>query len=374
MDLNNLKYFLESETIPVTKNKFGFLEIIRKQHYETINSNLYAHFLSCEIDAVRALFLDALLALIYQKSKKQLVFVNDRVSTEVSTISNGKIDILIEDFYYQNAVIIENKIYHHLDNDLLDYWNHYKIDDSKKVGVLLTLRPHEIPENVKGNFINITHLEWINKIKENYVADSYTSNYKVYIQDFINTIEILSSTKTMNESAKFYFQNASQVIKASETLNEANQFLNNQFQLIAEKIGWQLHGSRMTWRNFWDENNNIDTYLTIITKELVQDGILKFSLILELNREDKALENEVREKFKNHKQVIGKKRGDSKDSYVHFICKDYTLTLDELAHFSDIVVEKIQNDFAEITIDVIKYLYPTKDISTFENQVLKVIE
>ena len=73
MDLNNLKCFLESETIPVIKNKIGFLEIIRKQHYETINSNIYAHFLSCDIDEVRSLFLDALLSIIYDKSKKQLI-------------------------------------------------------------------------------------------------------------------------------------------------------------------------------------------------------------------------------------------------------------------------------------------------------------
>ena len=50
-----------------------------------------------------------------------------------------------------------------------------------------------------------------------------------YIKDFINTIESLTRTNTMNESAKFYFKNASQVIKASDTLKEAHFFLNNQF-------------------------------------------------------------------------------------------------------------------------------------------------
>jgi hypothetical protein len=255
-----------------------------------------------------------------------------------------------------------------LNNDLLDYWNHFKLDHSKKVGVLLTLKPHAIPENVKENFINITHIEWINKVKENFISTSFPANYKIYIEDFINTIENLSSINTMNESTKFYFQNAPQVIKASETMNEAHLFLNSQFQLIAEKIGWQSYGNEVTWRNFWDETNLIDTYLTIITEELVNGKSLSYKLILELNRKDKARAEEVCEIFKNHPQVIDKYRGESKGTHVHFICKDYTLTIDELAHFSDIVVANIQIDFAAITIEIIKYLYPEKDIRSFENQ------
>lgn len=70
MELKELEKFLHSETIPILKNKVGFLEIIRKQHYENINSNLYAHFLSCEISEIRSLFLDSLLSLISEKANK----------------------------------------------------------------------------------------------------------------------------------------------------------------------------------------------------------------------------------------------------------------------------------------------------------------
>lgn len=373
MNLQELEAFLENETIPVTKNKIGFLEIIRKQHYENINSNLYAHFLSCDVAEVRSLFFDALLSLITVKTGKHLTFINEKVSTEVATVTNGRIDILIEDYHYQNAIIIENKIYHHLSNDLLDYWNHYKTEASKKVGVLLTLFQHEIPENAKGNFINITHIEWINKVKENFTPESFTANYKVYIEDFINTIENLTRINTMNESAKFYFEHAPKIIEANKALTEAHLFLNNELLLIANKIGWQSFGNEITWRNFWDEYNHIDTYLTVVTKDLVEGKSLSFILVLELNRKDKEREEEVREKFKNHPQALDKHRGESVDNYVHFLCKTYTLTIDELAHFSDIVVDKINTDFAAITIEVIKYLYPEKDISTFENQFMSEV-
>lgn len=200
-----------------------------------------------------------------------------------------------------------------------------------------------------------------------------TGNYKVYVEDFINTIESLTRINTMNESAKFYFEHAQQVLKANETLREGQAFLNNQLQEIASRIGWQTFGSDMNWRNFWDENNRLDTYITIITREIVK-GNLNFMLILELNREDKDRLEEVKKEFANHPQVQGKLSGESKKTYVHFLCKNYILTLDELAHFADVVVEKIKNDFAEITIDVIQYLYPNTDISTFENQFTKKID
>jgi hypothetical protein len=370
MDLQELGLFLDQKTIPVTKNKIGFLEIIRKQHYENINSNIYAHFLSCDIAQVRSLFFDSLLSLISEKTGKHLSFINVKVSTEVATFNSGRIDILIEDYHHQNAIIIENKIYHYLSNDLLDYWNHYKTDISKKIGVLLTLFPHEVPENVKDNFINITHIEWINKVKENYIPSFLPDNYKVYIDDFINTIEQLTRINTMNDSTKFYFEHASQIIKANETSNEAYRFLNNEFQKIANKIGWQSYGNEVKWRNFWDETNHLNTYLTVVIKDLVEGNNLSFMLVLELNKRDKERVDELKEKFEYHPQVIDKYGGESIDDYVHFLCKNYTLTIDELAYFSDIVVGKIKSDFALITIDIIEYLYPDKDISTFKNQLL----
>lgn len=369
MQTEELKSFLSKTIIPVAHQKIGFLEIIGKQHHETINSALYAHFLSCGQQELETLFLDSLLFLVHKKANKKLVFANFKVNTEVTT-PKGRIDILIEDYHYQSAIIIENKIYHYLDNDLVDYWNFSRFESENKVGVLLTLYPHEIPIEVQGKFINITHSEWIEQIKENLSSVTLEGNYNIYLADFINTIDNLTKSNTMNQAAKFYFENASQVLKANETLREAHIFMNNQLELVAGKIGWQTYGSDINWRNFWDEDNHLDTYLTIITENIVQGKGLNFMLILELNREDKDRELEIIEKFQHHLQFKDKNRGQAKGKYVHFLCKSYELTIDELADFSEIVVEKIREDFAEITLAIIKYLYPSKDFSKWENQFL----
>jgi hypothetical protein len=362
-----LKTFINNTAIPVAVTKTGFLEIIKKQNHENINSNLYAHFMSCGIEAIESVFIGAIINLVEQKTGKHLQFSNPKVKTEVQTPKGNRIDITLEDFHFQNALLIENKIGHILNNDLADYWDYYRKEDSKKAGVLLTLKPHFIPDVVKDKFINITHIEWITEIKKDLNIEFLPENYKIYVTDFINTIENLTKSYAMNESAKFYFENATQVLKAADTMNQAYYFINNQFELIASKLGWPSYGNSIEWRNFWDENNYLDTYFTLITKHILK-GELHFMIIIELNRKDKEKAHLVKEVIKNHPQFNDKKEGESKGSYIHFLCKSYSITLEELEHFSDLVVAKIKEDFAAIIIEIIKYLYPDKDISTFESQ------
>lgn len=372
MPLDSLKRFLQNNSIPVVENKVGFLEIIRKQHHENINSNLYAHFINSSNESVRTLFVDALLELVYNKTGKRFSMPEVYASTEVNT-GKGRIDIVIMGNQDKDIILIENKIYHCLNNDLLDYWQFFKIDDSKKVGVLLTLHNHQIPSDVIGKFINITHFDWARLIERNLASIDLPVNYAVYINDFINTIKNLTTTYEMNESTKFYFEHSEQIVKAQQTIHEAHKFINEQLELIANTIGWQTYGNSMNWRNLWDAHNKLDTYLTIITKDLLE-GRKSFTIILELNREDKLKENEVAKLLENHPQKLSKKRGNSQGSYVHFLYKSYPITFEELENFAEIVVEHIRKDFADMTLKVIRLLYEGKDISNWERKFLGVEE
>ncbi|MES2588842.1 MAG: PD-(D/E)XK nuclease family protein [Bacteroidota bacterium] len=342
--------------IPVSKNHTGFLELIKKQYHENINSNIYAHFLNSSQSEVSSLFLNALLDLIEIKSPKKIQIHQAYAHTEVPT-SKGRLDILIDGSFGSGKILIENKLYHWLHNDLDEYWNHFNCSEDKKVGVLLTLEKHFIPENVTDKFINITHLEWINKVKENFILDTFPLNYQVYIGDFIQTIENLSKSYDMNATTKFYFEHTNQILKATATVSEAHQFLNNQLEYIANEIGWKTYGSSMNWRNFWDEHNHIDTYLTIITENLL-NGKMIFSLILELKREDKKKVDEVRNLLKDHEQYRADSQTYSRGDYLHFQIKDYPISMNDLEHFGKFVVQKIHEDFADMTLMVIESLYP----------------
>lgn len=372
MNLQQLQTFLNQNEIPIVKQQIGFLEIINKSHNETINSNLYAHFLSCKVNAIKHAFLDALLTLIEERTSKRLSISQLQVTKELTT-TTGRIDIVLQDMVSRDAILIENKIYHRLDNDLKEYWEFFKISDTKKVGVLLTLKPHKIDDDVQGKFINITHWEWISAVKEILDVDSLQDKaYKRYVTDFFNTIENISTTYQMNDSAKFFFNNASEVNKAYDTIVEGHGYLNSQYQLIAEKLGLQTYGSDINWRNIWDEENHLDTFLTIDAQDLVLGKSPKYQIILELMRDDKDRIEELTDKFKYHQQYKDKERGVSHGIYCHFLVKEYDIDLNDLDKFAEIIEHNIKTDFNEIFIEVVEYLYPDKDISNWKHNFMVV--
>ncbi|MCL7752449.1 PD-(D/E)XK nuclease family protein [Polaribacter sp. Z022] len=371
MEYSDLSNFFNENEIPIEEQKLGFLEIIKKAHNETINSNIYAHFLSCEDDEIKYVFLRALLEIIETKSEKELRFSNHYVLTEFST-DKGRVDIVVKDLIQPSTIIIENKLYHWLHNDLEEYWTFFNIPDANKVGVLLTLEPNEIPSNVKGNFINITHWEWIEKIKDQLNFDLISNNaYKIYVTDFFNSIERLSTTYKMNDSAKFYFEHASQVKKANHTLNEGHKFMAEQYALIASKLGLETYGNDVNWVNIWDEDNVLDTYFTITNYDIMSGSGHKYKIILELNRKDKDRLDEVNENFKNHLQYKDKFRGESVGTYCHFLVKEYDISLEDLNSFANHVVDNIVSDFGEIFIAIINHLYPEKNIENWKYNFLK---
>jgi hypothetical protein len=365
-NLQQLQTFLNQNEIPTVKQQIGFLELIRKPHSETINSTIYAHFLSCRINAIKYAFLDALISIIEKNTNKEFSFSVLDVRTELST-KEGRIDIVIQDLVSLNTILIENKINHWLDNDLKEYWDFFTIDDAKKTGILLTLKPHDIPKNVKDDFINITHWEWISAVKETLDINSIEDEaYKIYVNDFFNTIENLSTTYTMNESAKFFFKNAAQVNDANVTLSEGHRYLITQYDLIAEKLGLKTYGSDINWRNFWDEDNRLDTFITIITEDLISGKAPSYKIILELMREDKDRIPELEKKFTEHPQFIDKVRGETEGLHCQFLVKEYTISLNELDQFSEIVIRNIKSDFNEIFIEIIEYLYHDTDINKWK--------
>jgi len=86
----------------------------------------------------------------------------------------------------EDAIIIENKVNHKLSNDLIDYWD--SVLQKNKQGIILSLK--EISENTinSPNFINITHLEFMQCVAKN--LSSYFSNandkYIIFLKDFYN--------------------------------------------------------------------------------------------------------------------------------------------------------------------------------------------
>lgn len=209
---------------PIQRRK-SFLEIGSVPHYEQVISNFYSFYLDkTEEHGFGELFLNSLLDLIEKKTDREFNFDDYEVYTEVTTKSGGRIDLLIEDEDETKAIIIENKIYHILNNDLEDYWNSVKAKAKNKVGIVLSLEKIEVDNK---NFINITHKEFINTIKSqlgDFLKDS-DDRHLLFLKDLFENINNLTFNKLeMKDTLKFYIENKDKIHELYTIQEEARQY------------------------------------------------------------------------------------------------------------------------------------------------------
>lgn len=143
-NLSGLRDFIQKTPPPISqKRERTFLDISGFPHYELVISNWYAYFLSnTEDHGLGNKLLASLLELINEKSGLQFSLDEYDVATEVSTKNLKRIDILLAGIGMDTGkyLILENKVYHRLHNDLKEYWDHCPTHESKKIGIVLT--PH----------------------------------------------------------------------------------------------------------------------------------------------------------------------------------------------------------------------------------------
>jgi hypothetical protein len=356
--INNELIQLLSLEIPIEpKKEIGFLEIAGMAHYENVNSRIYAYFLNqSNSKELSSLFLNALYELIIEKSSRSIELDDFSVTTEELTVLGNRIDITLNDQKGGRVIIIENKIYHILNNDLLDYWNHFKYSDENKVGILLTLYPYTHYEH-SDKFINITHLEWTTRIKTNGLPYGLPDKIYTYLNDFFRTIEYLTKRSHMNEQTKFYFEHTQKILLAKQASDEANNFLIDQMNVLASKLSWETYGTGTGWRNIWDKNNHCDSFYTIYYQPLI-DGHFKVSIIIELINEDMKNENHLI-KLLNEDELYKKMgRGISGKNYLQFAFREYELTLIELEVLADTLFNIIQRDFEPVMNKILAEFYP----------------
>jgi hypothetical protein len=215
MDIKKLEYFFNKNIIPKKLElPLTFLGISKQPHYENVISNIYAFFLDPEQEhGFDDLFLTSLFDCINEVNPKGEFMPSDeyQITTETSTDCNGRIDILLTG--ETNAIIIENKIYHHLDNGLKDYWESAtkNIDKKTSIGIVLSLIKNEKIEHPR--FINITHKEFMNKVSENIGKYHLSASlkYLTFLQDFQQNIYNLSNKLMEKEHLKIYLENQSEI-------------------------------------------------------------------------------------------------------------------------------------------------------------------
>ncbi len=235
------KVLLEKNFPSPVNNRKTFLEIGSMPHYENVISNFYCfYFNDSEEHKFKRLFLKSLLDLISKYSPKSFEFEDYSVYTEVATKKGGRIDILIEETDESKAIIIENKIYHDLLNDLDDYWKSIKATNSNKLGILLTLEKTEPTHN---GFINITHNQLINQVNKNlgsYIRDC-DDRHLLFLKDIFANIQSLTSNNSdMEDTLKFYYENREKIFELSNIQEQARRHFIEEVKIAGNILGLEI--------------------------------------------------------------------------------------------------------------------------------------
>lgn len=371
ISLKEMKIFLDSHSIPEAKKwKKTFLAIAKQPHYENVISNIYAfYFKQWEEHGFKNLFEKSLKQVIESKTEGKTQFsknfydmtefVNLNSETEVAVPYYDKetkktthkfIDILLDNGTH--AIIIENKIYHHLNNPLEVYWNHPEYPDENKRGVVLTLKPTYSNNN---NFVYITHIELIDSVMSNigtYLPDC-SDKYLVFLNDFYQNILNLSRNIMTTEEVKFYYDNQSKIDQVAKYRNNLKEHLIKEI----EKAGEQVEGlmlnipSRKDLKvrvRYYDSELTPDICIAVLFHDIMNKPQI-FSLVAELkgdltHKEYRPLFSKVGLDDRNNKITDPMFDNLEQTGYLHFYRKDYNASEFENTTLHEFIQNKLVED------------------------------
>jgi hypothetical protein len=357
MNIKALEDFLDSNIIPkIKKRPKTFLGIAKQPHYENVMSNIYAFYFKVgEVHGMQDLFINSLIELIDESKLCNQKKVNEMtdfdVDTEVSTKKGGRIDLLLSS--QDHAIIIENKVYHTLNNDLEDYWSSTKVtanNEENKIGIVLSLNKLNVSHK---DFINITHVEFLKRVVLNlgsYLMDA-KDKYVVFLKDFYQNSINLSKSEMDSKELKFYFDNQSKIIEVKDFHFAVRDHIYNQVEDVEKLIDEDLilvksKGEPNKRLRFLLSPRNKNLMFTIFFEKLLtpERGLV---LLVELKNE--LLRNKEQYKtiaFTAEEDATIKPEfyTDKNSNWCHFAVKRYQLNENEVSNLSQFIVEKLEKD------------------------------
>jgi hypothetical protein len=375
MDYVVLQRFLDGATIPKIKGKpKTFLGIAKQPHYENVLSNIYAFYFKLhEEHGLKDLFITSLIDCIKDAkiaSKDFNGFERFKTKTEYPTKKGGRIDLLL--YNDKQAIIIENKVYHELNNDLDDYWGSVELEeesDTAKIGIILSLKPtsKDLYEKFKyrDHYINITHVKLLNKVMENIGA--YLSNtnekYLTFLIDFHQNIKNISRPIMSKNKVNFYIQHKAKIndlvslkyaykthVKAE--VEDAGRHINNVKLVTPKKNSFNEPRLR-----YYQSTKHSELVYTIVFEDLLKNDN-KLHIIVEPR--ESALKNGAIFKditFNEDEEAVLRKEfyEDTDNGWSHFASKLYDLSSEDIADLGGFIRKKIKEDHFDSIMQKMEY-------------------
>ena len=352
IDLKELESFLDSADIPtIEKAPKTFLGIAKQPHYDNVLSNIYAfYFNPFEEHGLKDLFIRSFEQVVGRTNlgkKKKLQFTQEfEIHTEYKTLKNGRIDLLLMN--ESNAFIIENKVYHILNNDLQDYWDSVELADDSKIGVLLTLK--KLAHDKKDLFVNITHLSFLKAVMKNagpYLLEA-NDKYVVFLTDLFQNIINLSNPMDI-EKVEFYLKNQNQLDAAYNLKLEVIKYLKSEVEKVPNLLNEKLNlytpksGSYNESRLRYYTSHYFPNLMFTIIFDGLFDSKKELDVYIELNNKDiKLCQGIDKSVFTDEENKLRVKEFDNnKNTWAHFAHKRFVLNNSELTDLSSFINKEI---------------------------------
>jgi hypothetical protein len=266
----------------------------------------------------------------------------------------------------KQAIIIENKVHHHIkDNDLDDYWNSIKIDADdadNKIGIILSLHP--IAESLYNGFnhskqyINITHLELLQKVmgnSGNYIMQA-SDKYFTFFKDFYQNILNMSKPVMEQKDLEFYFRNQQEINQLAAFKFSVRKHIANEI----EKVGLVLDDSAENLKlyipkassilnkrvRYFKSPNTENLMITVVFDKILTD---KKELHLIVEFKNNLLKNRKRYssiKFDKDEQKILNADffANKSNSWAHFANKSYSINNAVIQDLSVFILKQLEED------------------------------
>ncbi|MDM1465239.1 PD-(D/E)XK nuclease family protein [Myroides odoratimimus] len=346
--MKELQGFLDSCQLPnTTQIQDTFFSATKMTRREELWTNLYAFFFDCNAQHNQGtLFIETFLKIINQKFilKDEITLQNFyTLKTEEPTLKGGRIDLLIED--KKTSLIIENKVSHHLNNDLKDYYD--SITNQNKIGIVLSIKKYSKSE-LTEHFINITHEELIQAMYLAYEKSKEQGElkYNILFEEFYKNV--INESKTINmEQVNFYLNNTEKVndivaikkqyeLHIAKHLNDIKDSYEENFEVIHldQRHILYLKNKR---------NNNL--MITIVYDNLVQ-GKPELHFFVELQhdllqtfRSEYKLENFNFDE--NEKKCLVTEFTKNKGKWGHFAYQHFDLSQENISNLAEFITNEL---------------------------------
>lgn len=367
-DLVALQQFIDDGIPAVKEWDKTLFDIAGFSHYENVISNVYAWFLDpAESHGLGTLFIDSLQKLIGTSYE----FDNPVVYREYGFSGQQRIDLVVENYGEEDiskpthALIIENKMFHHLHNNLDDYYNHFEVTDDNKKGVLLTLKPQN-PNNEQ--FVNITHQQWLQVVwseMENLILD-LPEDTLYHLKQFTRNLNNYVMHQQAKEHFTFYKKNQKEINQLVQLKTELDRHIWEQLNNIPNYLPeYQLETDYRKPRTYsYLTNKNSPNVMFTIIPKIIDESKPSVYVIVELWYDALKKLDDIDQYFIENQEhaslKLPKIEQHIKNEYMHYAEKQFAVNEDNIENLGHhIAAQIISSPLIDIYKHAKKVLYPS---------------